>query len=214
MMSRETAPRMRLLLRGLILACAVCVAPAAQAAPQQSTAHVYVLNGLFNISPGLEELAGKIRRNGIPTTVDSHSRWRALAAEAIAQYRSGRLRSIAIIGHSMGGAAALDMAAELGRTGIPVDLVAAIDPFQPPTVPANVRRTVNFYVPGGIGSAVHGAADSRGAIQNLQDGHASHWSIIAAHEQQVLAYVLAATRSRPPAATATQGGAAPRGPAN
>ena len=64
-----------------------------------------------------------LARHGIPTTVGNHSYGPAFAQEAIRQYKSGRLRSIMIVGHSLGGGAAVEMAAELGRAGVPVDLV-------------------------------------------------------------------------------------------
>jgi hypothetical protein len=64
-------------------------------------------------------------------------------------------------------------------------------------VPAKVRRTVNLAVAGGVGSPVTGAAKARGAIQNVPDRGPGigHFSIIAAHERQVLGYVLAATHA-------------------
>jgi dienelactone hydrolase len=149
------------------------------------------------MSPGLDELGEKFRRYGVPTTVANHSRWSALATEAIAQYKRGQLRTIMIIGHSMGGGAALDMAAELGQAGVPVEFVASIDPVGTLTVPANVHRTVNFYVEGGLGAPVEGAGKRRGTIQNLGERNPAigHISIIAAHEHQLIGYVLTATRS-------------------
>jgi len=52
-----------------------------------------------------------IGRRGIPTTIANYGEWQPLALEAIWQYKSDRLRSIMIIGHSLGGGAA----AEMGR---------------------------------------------------------------------------------------------------
>lgn len=200
-------------LTGLIIAAAVWTAPIAPARAAPSTTHVYLLSGLLNLSPGFDTLAAQIRSRGIAATLENHGAWSALAANAIAQYKRGRLRSIVIVGHSAGGGAALDMAAELGRAGVPVDLVVAIDPTGTTTVPPNVRRTVNLYVAGGLGSAVSAAGRTRGAIQNIADGDPSigHFSIIAAHERQVLGYVLSATRSHArlsPNATAQARGAA------
>jgi thioesterase domain-containing protein len=96
---------------------------------------------LNNNSPGLSEFGSKIGRYGIPTTVGNHSSGPAFAQEAIQQYKSGRLRSIMIIGHSLAGGAAVEMAAELGRAGVPVDLVVTLDPVGAAQVPANVRRS-------------------------------------------------------------------------
>jgi len=182
-------------LAGLVAALWIAaVAPAAAT----SSAHVYLLRGLLNMSPGFDTLAAGIRSRGVPATLDSYGSWSALTEEAIAQYKRGQLRSIVIVGHSSGGGAALDMAAALGRAGVPVDLVVAIDPTGTRAVPANVRRTINLYVAGGVGSPVASAAKARGAIQNLpeRDPGIGHLSIIAAHERQVLGYVLSATHAQ------------------
>src|SRR5579862_9446299 len=68
--------------------------------------HLFVLLGFMDDSPGLSEFAQDAAQRGIPTTVQSYSDWPALAQEAIDQYKSGRLRSIMIVGHSFGGRAA------------------------------------------------------------------------------------------------------------
>jgi pimeloyl-ACP methyl ester carboxylesterase len=51
-----------------------------------------------------------------------------VAQQAIEQYKSGRLRTIMIVGHSLGGSAASWMAAELGQAGVPVQLVVMLRP--------------------------------------------------------------------------------------
>jgi pimeloyl-ACP methyl ester carboxylesterase len=127
-----------------------------------------VLLGLGNNSPGLSEFGSRIGRRGIPTTVRNYGDWPALAQEAIQQYNSGRLRSIMIVGHSLGGGAAVDMAAELGRAGVPVQLVVTLDPVGGSQVSSNVRRSVNFRP--GPGE--------------------DHFSVIAAHERDLTNFVL------------------------
>jgi pimeloyl-ACP methyl ester carboxylesterase len=195
---------------GLAIASMIGFAIVAPAAAAQSNAHVYVLTGLLNMSPGLEALAEKVRRNGVPATVSNHSLWGSLASDAITQYKSGKLRSIVIVGHSMGGGAAVDMAAELGQAGVPVDLVIALDPTGTTDVPPNVRRAVDYYVAGGVGSPLTRARRARGAVQNVADRTTGHFSIIAAHERQLLGAVLSATRSRQAAVAPP----APPAPAN
>ncbi len=197
MMSRMRAMA-HLGLAGLFAAAAALLSAPAQAAVRAASAHVYLLSGVLSMSPGLDELAEMIRRHGIAASIDNHTRWSAVADDAIAQYKRGRLRSIVIIGHSAGGGAALDMAGELERAGVPVALVVAIDPTGTSTVPENVRRTVDVYVAGGLGSALTGAGRMHGAIVNLRDNSPSvgHFSIIAAHERQLLGYVLGSIGSR------------------
>ena len=136
--------------------------------PSQGGSHLYVLLGLGNNSPGLSEFGSRIGRRGIPTTIRNYGDWPALAQEAIQQYQSGRLRSIMIVGHSLGGSAAAAMAAELGRAGIPVQLVVMLDPVGGSQVPSNVRRSVNF----------------------LPQGGEDHFSVIAAHQRDMSNYVL------------------------
>jgi pimeloyl-ACP methyl ester carboxylesterase len=135
--------------------------------------HLYVLLGLGNNSPGLSEFASRIARRGIPTTVRNYGDWQALAQEAIQQYQSGQLRTIMIVGHSLGGSAAADMAAELGRAGVPVQLVVTLDPVGGSQVPSNVRRSVNFR----------------------PTGSEDHFSVIAAHERDMTSYVLGESRA-------------------
>jgi pimeloyl-ACP methyl ester carboxylesterase len=130
--------------------------------------HLYVLLGLGNNSPGLSEFGSRMARRGVPTTIRNYGEWPALAQEAIQQYRSGQLRLIMIVGHSLGGSAAADMAAEPGRAGVPVQLVVMLDPVG--GVSSNVRRSVNFRPIGGE----------------------DHFSVIAAHEQDMSNYVLGA----------------------
>src|SRR5258705_13260140 len=98
------------------------------ASPPQGGSHLYVLLGLGNNSPGLSEFGSRIAQRGIPTTIRNYGDWPALAQEAIQQYQSGRLRSIMIVGHSLGGSAAADIAPALGRAGVPVPLGVTLDP--------------------------------------------------------------------------------------
>ncbi len=172
----------RVVTRGLALVvCAFLVWPdlsygrsrAHTGSQSRGGSHLYVLLGLGNNSPGLSEFGSRIGRRGMPTTVRNYGDWPALAQEAIEQYRSGRLRSIMIVGHSLGGSAAVDMAAELGRAGVPVQLVVMLDPVGGSQVPSNVRRSVNF----------------------LPRGGEDHFSVIAAHERDMSNYVLGERRS-------------------
>jgi pimeloyl-ACP methyl ester carboxylesterase len=94
----------------------------------QGGSHLYVLLGLGNNSPGLSEFGSRMAQRGIPTTVRNYGDWPALAQEAIQQYKDGRLRSIMIVGHSLGGGAAVEMAADLGQAGVPVQPVVTLNP--------------------------------------------------------------------------------------
>lgn len=106
--------------------------------------HLYVLLGLGNNSPGLAEFGYRMQRAGIRTTVANHGEEPALAAQAIEEYKSGRTSSIKIVGHSLGGSAAADMAATLGQAGVPVQLLMTLDPTGGAAPSSNVRRFVNL----------------------------------------------------------------------
>jgi hypothetical protein len=166
----------------------------APARAKSAAAHVYILRGFMNLSPGLDELAAKVQARGVPATVINNLGWSLLVDHAVQSYRSGRLRSIAIVGHSMGGGAALELAAALGQSGVPVNLVVVLDGVGRTTVSSNVRRVVNLYVEGGLGSLVHREGRDDGTIRNIGDGSNNHFSIIAARERQLLNLVMGATR--------------------
>ena len=159
----------RVAARGLALVVCACLAwpnhsygrsRAHTGSKSPGGSHLYVLLGLGNNSPGLSEFGSRMGQRGIQTTVRNYGDWQALAQEAIQQYKSGRLRSIMLVGHSLGGSAAVEMAAELGRAGIPVQLVVTLDPVGGSEVSPNVRRSVNFR----------------------PRGSEDHFSVIAAHE--------------------------------
>ena len=167
----------RVVATGLALVVCLCLAWPDYSYSQSPThidskprggSHLYVLLGLGNNSPGLSEFADSMKKRGVPTTVRNHSDWPELAQEAIQQYKSGRLRTIKIVGHSLGGRAAIAMAAELGRSGIPVQLVVTLDPTGGSEVSSNVRRSINFR----------------------PKGKEDHFSVIAAHKRDLSNYVL------------------------
>ena len=110
----------------LLLLVAVGASPARAAADPASgasTAHVYLLRGVLNIfSLGLDDIAAKLRAQGIPVTVANYVSWSSLADEAAAEYRSGRLKTIVLVGHSSGATSLPDMVARLDQHGVPVKL--------------------------------------------------------------------------------------------
>jgi hypothetical protein len=82
------------------------------------------------------------------------------------------------------------MAAELGRAGVPVQLLATLDPVGGSEVSSNVRRSVNFRPSGGE----------------------DHFSVIAAHDRDLNSYVLGGKRSRGSRAVARRQDDAPQPP--
>ena len=108
-------------------------------------AHVYLLRGLLNIfSLGMDTLAGELNRRGVYSTVDNHADWQSLADQAAASYKAGKEGPIILIGHSLGADAVMEMAAYLGRRGVPVALVVPFDGTASYAASSNVARVLNL----------------------------------------------------------------------
>lgn len=139
--------------------CLLAHDPAAAA----SRTHVYLMRGVFNVSVGLDELAAKLNKRGVPATVYGPMSPGSVASDAIAAYKSGKVKTIVLIGHSLGGGAVFSVAESLKDEKIPVALMIVLDASGGPA-PANVRRVVNYYVGGGTVTAPPGF---RGSVQNI-----------------------------------------------
>ena len=128
-----------------VLAIALSLCFGSSPSMAQSRAHVYLLRGLMNIfSLGMDTLADELSRRGVYATVHSYSEWQGLADQAAASYRAGKEGPIILIGHSLGADAVMEMAAYLGRKGIPVALVVPFDGTQSFAASGNVARVVNL----------------------------------------------------------------------
>ena len=166
----------------------------ASASAELASAHVYFLTGLFGLGSGLDGIALKTRNLGLPITMSSPNGWHTFGQSAINRYRGERLRSIMIVGYSAGGGSALDMAAQLNAANVPTQLVVIFDGVSLPPPPPNIRKLVNYYVPGGIGMPIARPANFRGTLENIpaKDGRTGHFSIIDTYERQVLGHLLSA----------------------
>jgi pimeloyl-ACP methyl ester carboxylesterase len=128
-----------------------------------SRTHVYLMRGVFNVSVGLDELAAKLNKRGVPATVYGPMSPGSVASDAIADWKAGKVKTIVLIGHSLGGGAVFSAAESLKDANIPVALMIVLDASGGPA-PANVRRVVNYYVGGGTVTAGPGF---RGSVQNI-----------------------------------------------
>jgi len=127
-------------------------------AQPQARAHVYVLRGLFSVfSLGMDSLADELKRRGVDATVHGYADWQTLADRAAADYKAGKEAPIILIGHSLGADAVMEMAAYLGRKGVPVALVVPFDGTKSFAASDNVARVLNLtqrdyaYMRGGPG---------------------------------------------------------------
>src|SRR5262249_42927126 len=182
---------------------------AAQAPKPRGGTHVYLLRGFMDVfSYGLDELGEKLQRRGIYVTFHGYGDGPALASAAIQEYKSGRARTIMIIGHSMGAGAAVEMAEELGHANVPVQLVVTLDGGGGRTVPTNVKRLVNLYAANGMGAALHPPQNYPGTLINWKskDPDMGHMAVAASPQlhQRVIGYVVSSMGGGPSASTSPQ----------
>jgi thioesterase domain-containing protein len=128
------------------------------------TGHVYLFRGFANVfSTGMNVLTENLRQNGIKADVYNHAGNQAVAKKAIEEYRATKGREpIFIVGHSLGGDAAIAMSETLQKHGVPVTLLVIYDAYAPRVVPSNVRHVINYHQ--------YEALDSPGAKLKLEPG--------------------------------------------
>lgn len=108
-------------------------------------AHAYLFRGLMNVfSLGMDDLAQKIERAGVATSLLNHSEWREVADEIAAKYKAGNHGPIILIGHSLGADAVMLMGEYLGTKGVPVALIVPFDGTRSLDASANVARVMNI----------------------------------------------------------------------
>jgi hypothetical protein len=128
----------------------VSAAPTPAPAPPvkiQPRGRAYLFRGVAGLiySRGMDKLADRIRRTGIPASVDTYLLWRPVADQAVRDYRRDP-QPIILIGHSMGGDACLAFAEMLAAADIPVNLLVTYDPSHlAEDVPPNVERYINIF---------------------------------------------------------------------
>jgi hypothetical protein len=166
-LGRRLAPTVILMVLCLFVGNSTGHAALAAKAHAKGQVHVYLIRGVLNIfSLGLDEIAARLKREGIQATVYNHLSWPLVANEAAAEYKSGRARAIILVGHSAGADAVIDIAARLGQEGIPVKLVIGLDPgFSPAPASGHVQHYINYYV--STGHTVVKSPRFRGALQNV-----------------------------------------------
>jgi hypothetical protein len=156
------AAAMSLLLLGLSIG-----ASAAQGTSAART-HVYLMRGFANVfSIGMDQIAARLQRMGVNASVENYIAWDAIVNQAYAEYKSGQVQNIIIVGHSSGATAVTAVAARLGELGVPVKLAIALDPTTRVFAAGHVERYLNFYAPGGMGTLVDKGRDFTGSLQNI-----------------------------------------------
>jgi hypothetical protein len=190
-----------MLLAGLQLHPSMARPAAAQAVPAR--AHVFLVRGVLNIfSLGMDEMANQLQRQGITATVHNHLFWASIADEAAAEYKSGRINTIILVGHSSGATVLPDIVERLDRQGVPVKLAVGLDSVFHTSLSGRVGRYINYYVGNGAGTRVAEAKGFSGKLDNVDVESVpgiSHLTIDknALIQQKVMAEIDAAVRSGP-----------------
>jgi len=146
------------------LSAALCLPGLAEAAGQK----VFLIRGFANVfSPGIDLLASELQRRGVPVDVSNHLSWSSTASDAAEECKSGKINSIVLVGHSLGGAAVVDVAKRLQEQGLRVALMVTLDPVAAGQAPGNVTRLENYYLATGIGSSIKTDNGFHGRLQNV-----------------------------------------------
>lgn len=202
---RRSPPRRRLrrlqtaALTLLLLGLSFGVSAAQVVSTSKAREHVYLLRGAFNVfSLGLDAIADNLRMQGINVTLHNYLVWSSLVDEATEDYKSGRVRTIVLVGHSSGAVAVTAMAARLGERGVPVKLAIGLDPTSRMTASGHVDRYVNYYIANGYGLVVDRGPQFTGVLQNIdleKMPDIGHFNIEKNHEMQekVIREIRAAT---------------------
>ncbi len=117
--------------------------------------HVYMFRGLVDfMSFGVDRFARELRAQGFSASVHPTVGGAVVARRIEREWRgTGDHGPVLLYGYSTGANTAIGVAKRLQRSGIPVDLLATVDPFPIASlrVPSNVGICANYYhsyVPG------------------------------------------------------------------
>lgn len=166
-------------------------------------AHVFFVRGFLNVfSLGLDEMASKLQRQGIYATVSNHLLWASIADEAATEYKSGRINTIILVGHSSGATVLPKMIARLSGEGVPVKLAIGLDSIFHTSLSGRVGKYINFYVADGAGTLVRKTGNFHGILENINVDMVpgvGHLTIDKdpVMQQRVIAAIEAAVGSRP-----------------
>jgi hypothetical protein len=122
--------------------------PAAPQPAPEPHMRAYLFRGALGpiFSRGMDHLAERIEKAGIPADVNEFAICNLIAARAIREYREDPAL-IVLIGHSMGGYCVLQFSQMLQAQGISVSLAVMIEPPQiSPPVPLNIERCINIFL--------------------------------------------------------------------
>jgi hypothetical protein len=154
---------------------------------------VYLLRGWFGVfSSGIDSMAETLQGNGIKAEAIGHLAWKSTTARILRERSAGKTGRLVLVGHSQGGNNVIDMARDLEKHKIPVDLLITLAPFLQDSVPANVVRALNYYQSGGWGSPLTADPGFKGELANIDIGDTGTFHINIDKNAKVQAEVIAA----------------------
>jgi len=147
------------------------IAVAQQSAPRsisnQAQVQVDLFRGLADIfSRGMDTLTVTLNRQGYNARVYSTGGWQLVARRIASDSARGQKDIVVLIGHSLGANATFDIASELNKQNIPIELIVTFDATRPQPVPKNVLHLVNFYQENGFGKRVVPGQGFQGELTN------------------------------------------------
>ena len=129
---------------------------------------VYLLRGWFGVfSAGIDKMAEDLRAKGVKAEAIGHLDWKATAAKIVSDHAAGTRDALVLVGHSQGGNNVIDIARDLEKQAVPVELLVTIAPFLQDPVPANVVRAINYYQSPGWGSPLVADPGFKGVLSNI-----------------------------------------------
>ncbi len=156
---------MRAAWAGAVAVVALLWLSAAQAAEQP---RVLLLRGWFGVfSTGLDTIAKELKAKGIDAEVAGHLAWSSAVEDILKARAAGKSGPLVLVGHSQGANNVIDMARELEKHNVPVDLLVTLAPFMQEPVPANVLHAINYYQAPGWGAPLEAAPGFHGKLDNV-----------------------------------------------
>jgi Thioesterase domain len=153
-----------LLLSAPIAAAQQSAQPSISSQPQ---VQVDLFRGLADIfSRGMDTLTLTLNRQGYSARVYSTGGWHQVARRIANDSARGQKDIVVLIGHSLGANATFDIASELNKQNIPIELIVTFDATRPQPVPKNVLHFVNFYQENGFGKRVSPGQGFQGELTN------------------------------------------------
>jgi Thioesterase domain len=152
----------------LLLNAPIAVAQqSAQPSIDSRQVQVDLFRGLADIfSRGMDTLTVTLNRQGYNAHVYSTGGWHLVARRIASDSARGQKDIVVLIGHSLGANATFDIAGELNKRNIPVELIVTFDATNPQPVPKNVLHLVNFYQENGFGKRVLPGQGFQGELTN------------------------------------------------